>query len=102
MTVYLTSISQVDNLGPDKATLPTVADQIANALKEPDLVFLQEIEDSSGETPDGTVDATKTLNNLIASIKTAGGEANYGFTEVISVDGQDGGVGGGNIRPAYL
>ena len=82
--------------------MPSVASQIVNSLKQPDLMFLQEIEDSSGVTPDGAVNATTTLTTLLNSIKASGGRAKYNFTEVISVNGQDGGIGGGNIRPAYL
>lgn len=82
--------------------MPQVADQIANFLKSPDIMFMQEIQDSSGETDDGTVDANLTLSTLITAIHAAGSTAKYDFTEVISANDQDGGENGGNIRPAYL
>ena len=93
---------QVDNFAPTSPTVPQVANQIANFLKSPDIVFLQEIQDSSGATDDGTVDANLTLSTLISAIEAAGGATTYDFTEVISVNDQDGGEGGGNIRPAYM
>jgi hypothetical protein len=91
----------VDNLAPNSTTLPQVAGQIVNSLLQPDVMFLQEIQDSSGPTDDGVVDANVTLLTLAQSIVDQGG-FKYNFTEVISVNDQDGGEGGGNIRPAYL
>ena len=79
-----------------------MANQIANFLKSPDIMFLQEIQDNSGPTDDGTVTANLTLSTLISAIHAAGSAAKYDFTEVISVNDQDGGEPGGNIRPAYL
>lgn len=64
-------------------------------------MFLQEIQDNSGETDDGTVDASLTLSKLSAAVGSQSSVA-YNFTEVISVNDQDGGAPGGNIRPAYL
>lgn len=92
----------VDNLAPTSATLPRVASQIANSLFMPEIVFLQEIQDNSGPTDDGVVDATVTLSTLAQSAFDQGGGFLYNFTEVISVNDQDGGEPGGNIRPAYL
>ncbi|THG99672.1 hypothetical protein EW026_g2728 [Hermanssonia centrifuga] len=83
-------------------SIPQVADQIANFLKTPDLIFLQEIQDNSGPTDDGVVAADVTLQTLANAITAAGGSFAYNFTEVISVNDQDGGEIGGNIRPAYL
>ena len=88
-------------MGPNVAHLPPVANDIANYLLNPDIVFLQEIQDNSGETDDGTVDADVTLNNLIRNISSYGGIA-YNWTQINPVNDQDGGVPGGNIRPAYL
>ena len=64
-------------------------------------MFLQEIQDNSGETDDGTVSANVTLSKLSAAIASQS-DVTYDFTEVISVNDQDGGALGGNIRPAYL
>jgi hypothetical protein len=43
----------VNNLGPDSTTLPKIAQHIAQSLKSPTLVFLQEIQDDDGPTDDG-------------------------------------------------
>ena len=92
----------MDNFAPDSPSQPVVGNQIANFLKSPDIVFLQEIQDNSGPTDDGTVAADVTLSTLISNIQAAGSTAQYSFTEVVSQNDQDGGEGGGNIRPAYL
>lgn len=64
-------------------------------------MFVQEIQDNSGPTDDGTVAANITLATLSAAIADAGG-ATYNFTEISPEDGKDGGQPGGNIRVAYL
>ncbi|GJE88270.1 DNase I-like protein [Phanerochaete sordida] len=91
----------VDNMAPNSTTLPQAAGDIAKHLQSPDIMFMQEIQDNSGPTDDGTVAADVTLRTLAASIAAQGGIA-YNFTEVVSVNDQDGGEPGGNIRPAYL
>jgi len=88
-------------MAPTSSHLPIVAAHIANFLRTPDIMFVQEIQDNSGETNDGTVDANVTLTNLVNAI-TQISNVTYQFTEVAPVDGQDGGVPGGNIRQAYL
>jgi len=52
----------VENLAPDSAHLPKIADHIANYLKSPALVFLQEIQDDSGPTDDGGMYTLSSLN----------------------------------------
>jgi len=91
----------VENLSPTSKILPTIASHIVNLLKLPTLIFLQEIQDDSGATSDGVVSANLTLNTLINSIKAQSG-VTYAYTEIVPVDGKDGGQPGGNIRVAYL
>ncbi|KAK4185770.1 Endonuclease/exonuclease/phosphatase [Podospora australis] len=92
----------VENLAPTSAHMSKVADHIVTYLKNPDLIFVQEVQDNSGPTNDGTVDANVTLSTLAAAIKTAGG-VTYDFAEVVPAPGNlDGGQPGGNIRQAYL
>jgi hypothetical protein len=43
----------VNNLAPHSTTLPKIAQHIAQYLKSPTLVFLQEIQDDDGPTDDG-------------------------------------------------
>ena len=88
-------------MGPDSSHLPAVANDIAKYLLNPDIVFLQEIQDNDGEKDDGVVDANVTLQTLANSITSSGGIA-YNFTQISPINDQDGGVPGGNIRPAYL
>jgi hypothetical protein len=88
-------------MAPTSSHLPTVASQIAKVLLTPDIMFIQEIQDNSGVTDDGTVNANVTLTNLVNAIAQVS-NVTYQFAQVDPVDGQDGGVPGGNIRQAYL
>ncbi|MCB1037284.1 MAG: endonuclease/exonuclease/phosphatase family protein, partial [Acidobacteria bacterium] len=78
-----------------------LAETIVKYLKSPDILALQEVQDNSGPTDDGTVAADQTLRQLVAAIQTAGGPT-YGFRQISPKDGADGGQPGGNIRVAYL
>lgn len=92
---------QVENMAPTSAHLPAVAAHIATHLLLPDIMFLQEIQDNSGPTDDGTVSANVTLSTLVAAIETVS-NFTYEFIEIAPEDDQDGGQPGGNIRVAYL
>jgi predicted extracellular nuclease len=78
-----------------------LAQQIVSSLKSPDIIALQEIQDSSGVTDDGVVDAELTLQMLVGAIREAGGP-NYEYIDNPPVNNQDGGQPGANIRVAYL
>lgn len=91
----------VENMTWNTTHLPAVATQISDILKTPDLMFLQEIQDDSGPTDDGTVTANKTLQTLVDAISSHSG-VNYTYLYINPVDNQDGGEPGGNIRPAFL
>lgn len=89
-------------MGPTPAShISAVASHIVDHLLTPDMMFLQEIQDNSGETDDGTVMANLTLSNLVASIAKLS-NVTYAFASIDPVNNQDGGVPGGNIRQAYL
>lgn len=88
-------------MAPTSSHLPTVAMHIANFLRTPDIMFIQEIQDNSGKTNDGTVNANLTLTNLVKAIAQVR-NVTYQFVEIAPVDGQDGGIPGGNIRQVYL
>ncbi|KAM7196972.1 Endonuclease/exonuclease/phosphatase [Rhypophila sp. PSN 637] len=94
----------VENLAPNSSHLPKIASHIVDYLSSPDLVFLQEVQDNSGATDDGVVDANITLSTLTSSILSiSGGKTNYSYVEVVASAGNlDGGAPGGNIRQAYL
>ncbi len=88
-----------DGDGPQIAAL---AQQIVNNLGSPDIIGLQEVQDDSGVANDGTLDATATLQTIVDAIAAAGGPT-YAFeSAVVDVDGETGGVPGGNIRNAFL
>ena len=92
------------NLSPgasDDLQRETLANQIVRNLRAPDVVALQEIQDNSGTTDDGTVDADETLQALVDAIAAAGGP-DYEFFDVAPADGSSGGVPGGNIRNAFI
>jgi predicted extracellular nuclease len=78
-----------------------LAAQIVNQLHSPDIIGLQEVQDSSGSADDGVVDADQTLQMLVAAIRTAGGPS-YEYIDNPPENNQDGGQPGGNIRVAFL
>jgi predicted extracellular nuclease len=93
----------VENLDANEpqAKFDTLAGQIVNNLRSPDVVALEEIQDNNGATNDSVVDANLTLDKLVAAIQSAGGPA-YSWRQINPVDDQDGGEPGGNIRVAFL
>ncbi|MEM7022164.1 MAG: endonuclease/exonuclease/phosphatase family protein, partial [Pseudomonadota bacterium] len=92
----------VQNLDPgDGDRFDDLAQIIVDNLKSPDIIGLQEVQDNSGPTNDGIVDADQTFGLLIDAIVNAGGPA-YEFREVPPENNQDGGQPGGNIRVGFL
>ncbi|MEQ9609808.1 MAG: choice-of-anchor I family protein, partial [Kiloniellaceae bacterium] len=87
--------------GVDAAQIARLAEQIVANLNGPDIIALQEVQDDSGETDDGTVSADATLQAIVDAIALAGGPQ-YAFFDVDPNDNTQGGVPGGNIRVAYL
>jgi endonuclease/exonuclease/phosphatase family metal-dependent hydrolase len=93
----------VENLHPgnDQAKFDRLAAGIVENLASPDIVALEEIQDNSGPTNDGTVAADETLRRFTDAIVAAGGPA-YEWRGIDPVDGADGGQPGGNIRNVFL
>ncbi|WP_218082072.1 endonuclease/exonuclease/phosphatase family protein [Anthocerotibacter panamensis] len=97
----------LENLNPTAVSDPNgdrfvrLADLIVNRLRSPDILGLQEIQDSTGATNDGVVDADQTLSILLNRIAAVGGP-NYQFRQINPVNNQDGGQPGGNIRVVFL
>ncbi|MEO1611147.1 MAG: choice-of-anchor I family protein, partial [Pseudomonadota bacterium] len=79
-----------------------LAQQIVENLGSPDILALQEIQDDSGVTDDGTLSADETLQALVDAIAEAGGPTYTFRSAVVDEDGENGGVPGGNIRNAFL
>jgi 2',3'-cyclic-nucleotide 2'-phosphodiesterase (5'-nucleotidase family) len=78
-----------------------LAKSMVDNLGSPDIIGLVEVLDESGETNNGVVKADANYKALSDAIKGLGGPT-YAWTEIAPVDGQDGGVPGGNIRVGYL
>jgi predicted extracellular nuclease len=93
----------VENLHPGSgaAKFSALAAGIVTNLGSPDIVNLEEVQDNNGATNDSVVDASQTLQTLIAAIAAAGGPT-YEFRQIDPADDEDGGQPGGNIRVAFL
>lgn len=93
----------VDNLSDTSAParFQGIAETVAVALGGPDLVALQEVQDDSGPTDDGTLGARRTLERLTGAIAARGGPR-YSYRQIDPEDRRDGGQPGGNIRVVLL
>jgi len=93
----------VQNLAPSDADskYSRLASGVVANLKSPDVIAVEEIQDNSGATDDGTVAADLTLGKLVSAITAAGGPT-YDYTQIDPVNDQDGGQPGGNIRSVLL
>ncbi|WP_404786995.1 choice-of-anchor I family protein [Altericista sp. CCNU0014] len=79
-----------------------IAQQIVSNLGSPDIIGLQEIQDSSGSTDDGTIGADATLQLLVDEIAAAGGPTYKFIDNTFITNNTSGGQPGGNIRTAFL
>jgi predicted extracellular nuclease len=93
----------VENLAPsDPASkFQRLAEGVVTNLAKPDIVAVEEVQDDTGDTDDGTVTANQTLTKLTDAIVAAGGPP-YDWREIDPVNDQDGGEPGGNIRVVFL
>jgi predicted extracellular nuclease len=93
----------VENLDPTDgaAKFDRLAHIVVDNLKAPDLIGVEEVQDNDGAADSGNVDATVTLDTLVAAIESAGGP-HYSYRLVNPVNDQDGGEPGGNIRVVFL
>ena len=93
----------VENLDPTDppAKFAALANQIVTNLAAPDILAVEEVQDSDGPANTSVVEASVTWGLLISAIQTAGGPT-YDFRNVDPVDDQDGGEPGGNIRVGFL
>jgi predicted extracellular nuclease len=93
----------VENLAPGDppAKYSTLASLIVTNMLAPDVISVEEIQDNSGATDNGVVDASTTWGLLISAIQAAGGPT-YEYRQIDPVNDQDGGQPGGNIRQGFL
>jgi predicted extracellular nuclease len=93
----------VENLAPSDpdAKFQRLGSGIVTNLAAPDIVSVEEVQDNSGATDDGTVAADQTLTKLTAAIVAAGGPQ-YSWREIDPANDRDGGQPGGNIRTVFL
>jgi predicted extracellular nuclease len=78
-----------------------VANDIVTGLAGPDIVALQEVQDSDGHQVSDVTDGEATAKMLINHIRALGGPE-YEYVEVPPDAHEDGGQPGGNIRVGYL
>ncbi|HEX6468434.1 MAG TPA: endonuclease/exonuclease/phosphatase family protein [Streptosporangiaceae bacterium] len=93
----------VENLAPTnpQSKFDTLAGLIVHNLQSPDLINVEEVQDNSGASDDGTVAADQTVAKLVAAIAAAGGPA-YEWRSIDPQNDTDGGQPGGNIRQGFL
>lgn len=93
----------VENLAPSDpaAKYAALAKGIVTNLSSPDIIAVEEVQDNTGATDDGTVAADQTLAALTTAIAAAGGPQ-YAYREIDPVNDADGGQPGGNIRQVFL
>lgn len=78
-----------------------IAKIIVETLNSPKIVILHEVMDDSGSADDGVVAADRTIERVINSITIQHGPA-YSYVSINPIDGEDGGIPGGNIRSVIL
>ncbi|SOB87695.1 Calx-beta domain-containing protein [Sphingomonas guangdongensis] len=98
-----------DSTNPERDTQPEVdlaftrhATEIVTALKSPDIIGLQEIQDADGAGAGANLSGAASAQKLIDAIVAAGGPR-YTYVEVApTVANSTGGQANGNIRNGYL
>jgi predicted extracellular nuclease/2',3'-cyclic-nucleotide 2'-phosphodiesterase (5'-nucleotidase family) len=105
MTVASYNAENLDHLDP-AARFTTIADEVINRLKSPDVIALQEIQDNDGAGNTAITAADLTLDDLVDAINAAvpaGSGIVYAFIDNPFIgDDTNGGEPGGNIRTAFL
>ncbi|WP_294091128.1 Calx-beta domain-containing protein [Sphingomonas sp.] len=99
----------VENLDPTdgQARFDAIANAIANNLRAPDIISIEEVQDNNGETAgDGTnatgTDASMTWTMLVNALNAAVPGANYTWVDQLPVYNAEGGAPNGNIRVGFL
>lgn len=90
-----------DSKSTSDAKVQRIAKSFVSDLHSPDIIGLIEVQDNNGATNDGTTDASKSAERLIAAIQAAGGPI-YTYVDIAPENNKDGGQEGGNIRVGFL
>ncbi|HEM3574194.1 TPA: LPXTG cell wall anchor domain-containing protein [Streptococcus suis] len=90
-----------DSKSTSDAKVQRIAKSFVSDLHSPDIIGLIEVQDNNGATNDGTTDANKSAERLIAAIQAAGGPT-YTYVDIAPENNKDGGQEGGNIRVGFL
>jgi uncharacterized protein len=92
----------VENLDPvnDAARMQQIGRQIAENLRAPDIVGVEEMQDLDGEGPAGPA-GDATFAALVQAIADQGGP-DYEYRQIDPVHNQDGGAPNANIRVGFL
>ena len=92
----------VENLDPSDVTaIPRLAAIVVDNMRSPDLIGIEEMQDNTGATDDGTTAANLSWQAFIDAIVAAGGPR-YDYRQIDPANNQDGGQPGGNIRVGFL
>jgi len=95
------NLENISPLDPD-AKFAALAADIAHNLGAPDILGVEEIQDSDGVGTGSDLSGAATLNKLVAAIEAAGGP-HYSWVEVApTTPNSTGGQSNGNIRSAFL
>jgi uncharacterized protein len=100
LTIATYNVENFSTLTPD-AKVTKIADAIVEKMKSPDIIGLNEVQDNSGESDNGTVDGAQSAQKIIDKVIALGGPT-YQYTEIAPANNQDGGAPGANIRVAFL
>jgi uncharacterized protein len=100
LTIATYNVENFSTLTPD-AKVTKIADAIVEKMKSPDIIGLNEVQDNSGESDNGTVDGAQSAQKIIDKVISLGGPT-YQYTEIAPANNQDGGAPGANIRVAFL
>ena len=95
------NLENISPLDPD-AKFAALGADIAHNLGAPDIIGVEEIQDSDGNGSGSNLSGAATLNKLVAAIEAAGGP-HYSWVEVApTTPNSTGGETNGNIRSAFL
>lgn len=96
----------VENLGgtESQSKFDEIGSVIAKNLLFPEIIGLEEVQDNTGATDDGVVDADVVYQRIIEAIKKQPGSENinYEYIEIAPANNLDGGAPGGNIRVGMI